>query len=119
MEDALYRVSRAMKMLDVCRATIYRMVRRGELESVKFGRATRITGASIAKIINAREPLSMPKDGVAPPAARPYGTLAAQVAVPVRAAERNLEKRVAALEREVATLKKLISKLKEAINECT
>jgi len=52
MDQALYRVSNAMKLLDVCRATIYRMVSRGELEIVKVGRATRITSASIDRIIN-------------------------------------------------------------------
>ncbi|HAK91131.1 MULTISPECIES: helix-turn-helix domain-containing protein [Massilia] len=52
MEQALYRVSNAMKLLDVCRATIYRMVSRGELELVKVGRSTRITSVSIERIIN-------------------------------------------------------------------
>lgn len=53
MDQALYRVSNAMKLLDVCRATIYRMVNRGELEVVKVGRATRITSSSLDRIINA------------------------------------------------------------------
>jgi len=52
MEQALYRVSNAMKLLDVCRATIYRMVSRGELELVKVGRGTRITSASINRLIS-------------------------------------------------------------------
>lgn len=52
MEQALYRVSNAMKLLDVCRATIYRMVSRGDLELVKVGRSTRITSVSIERIIN-------------------------------------------------------------------
>jgi excisionase family DNA binding protein len=41
-----------MKRLDVCRATIYRMIARGELEIVKVGRATRITSGSLDRIIS-------------------------------------------------------------------
>lgn len=52
MEQTLYKVSSAMKKLDVCRATIYRMAGRGELELVKIGaRATRVTAASIERVI--------------------------------------------------------------------
>lgn len=47
----LYRVSVAMEQLSVSRATIYRMVARGELELVKIGaRSSRITSASVARI---------------------------------------------------------------------
>ena len=54
MDNKLYKVSAAMNMLDVCRATIYRMVGRGELERVNIGqRATRITAASIERAIAA------------------------------------------------------------------
>lgn len=54
MEQSLYRVSSAMKKLDVCRATIYRMASRGELELVKIGaRATRVTAESIQRAIDA------------------------------------------------------------------
>jgi len=54
MEQVLYKVSSAMKRLDVCRATIYRMAARGELELVKIGqRATRITSDSIERAIAA------------------------------------------------------------------
>ncbi|QJE00658.1 helix-turn-helix domain-containing protein [Massilia forsythiae] len=54
MEPTLYKVSTAMKMLDVCRATIYRMFARGELERVNIGqRATRVTAASIERAIAA------------------------------------------------------------------
>jgi excisionase family DNA binding protein len=54
MEQLLYRVSTAMKRLDVCRATIYRMAARGELELVRIGqRATRITADSIERAIAA------------------------------------------------------------------
>jgi excisionase family DNA binding protein len=50
----LYKISSVMKKLDVCRATIYRMAARGELELVKIGqRATRITADSIERAIAA------------------------------------------------------------------
>lgn len=51
MEQALYKVSSAMKKLDVSRATIYRLVSRGELEMVKIGTSTRLTSASIDRLI--------------------------------------------------------------------
>jgi excisionase family DNA binding protein len=51
MEQALYKVTTAMKTLDVSRATIYRLVARGVLEVVKIGTSTRVTGASIDKLI--------------------------------------------------------------------
>ncbi len=54
MEQTLYKVSSAMKKLDVCRATIYRMAARGELELVRLGtRATRVTAASVERVIEA------------------------------------------------------------------
>ncbi len=54
MDQALYKVTSAMKKLDVCRATIYRMASRGELELVKISeRATRVTAASIERAITA------------------------------------------------------------------
>ena len=52
MEPTLLKVTSAMKKLDVCRATIYRMASRGELELVKISeRATRVTVASIERAI--------------------------------------------------------------------
>jgi excisionase family DNA binding protein len=54
VQQSLYKVSNAMKLLDVCRATIYRMASRGELELVKIGqRATRVTADSIERAIAA------------------------------------------------------------------
>ena len=54
MEQTLYRISSVMKKLDVCRATVYRMAARGELELVKIGqRATRVTAESIERAISA------------------------------------------------------------------
>jgi excisionase family DNA binding protein len=56
MEQSLYKVSSAMKRLDVSRATIYRMAARGELEFVKIGRTTRVTSVSLDRIIGAGKP---------------------------------------------------------------
>ena len=54
MEHTLYKVTSAMKKLDVCRATIYRMAARGELVLVKISeRATRLTADSIDRAIEA------------------------------------------------------------------
>lgn len=53
MDEKLYKVSTAMQMLDVCRATIYRLRDRGELELVKIGTASRITGASLERVMKA------------------------------------------------------------------
>lgn len=54
MEQTLYKVTSAMKKLDVCRATIYRMAARGELVLVKISeRATRVTADSIERAIDA------------------------------------------------------------------
>jgi len=54
MEQTLYKVTSAMKKLDVCRATIYRMAARGELVLVKISeRATRVTAESIQRAIEA------------------------------------------------------------------
>lgn len=53
-QQELYKVTSAMKRLDVCRATIYRMASRGELDLVKIGqRATRVTAESIERAIAA------------------------------------------------------------------
>jgi len=54
MAQDLYKVTSAMKRLDVCRATIYRMAQRGELDLVKLSeRATRVTADSIERAIAA------------------------------------------------------------------
>ena len=54
MEQTPYRISSVMKKLDVCRATVYRMAARSELELVKIGqRATRVTAESIDRAISA------------------------------------------------------------------
>ncbi len=49
----LYRISSVMEKLQVCRATVYRMVKRGELEMVHFGpKASRITAESVHRLIS-------------------------------------------------------------------
>lgn len=54
MEQELYKVSTAMQKLEVCRATIYRLIERGELDKVKIGTTTRITAASIERLISGK-----------------------------------------------------------------
>jgi len=54
MAQELYKVSTAMQKLEVCRATIYRLVERGQLEKVKIGTTTRITAASIDRLISGK-----------------------------------------------------------------
>jgi excisionase family DNA binding protein len=54
MEQALFKVKSAMQKLDVSRATIYRLVGRGQLEVVKIGTTTRITATSIERLISGK-----------------------------------------------------------------
>lgn len=54
MEQTLYKITSAMKKLDVCRATIYRMAARGEIDIIRLGlRCTRVTAESIERAIAA------------------------------------------------------------------
>lgn len=116
MKQELYKVTTAMQRLNVCRSTIYRMAQRGDLELVKFGRVTRVTGASIDRLINAQMPSATLGDTTETPS-RPAKKGGAVTAAPASSSRRDLEQRVAALERDAAKLRKLISKLKEMINE--
>lgn len=51
-DTVIYRISAVMKQLSVSRATIYRMVSRGELKLVKISkRASGITADSIQAIL--------------------------------------------------------------------
>jgi len=51
----LYRVSNVMKMLDVSRSTLYRMVDRGELELIHLTpTSSRITAASVHRLAEGR-----------------------------------------------------------------
>lgn len=47
----LYRVNDAMQILSVSRATLYRLVKSGDLRLVKVGAATRICAASIDALV--------------------------------------------------------------------
>lgn len=47
----LYRIQEVMCLLGVSRATIYRMIDRGDLITIKLGTATRITADSLQKIV--------------------------------------------------------------------
>ncbi|WP_198116899.1 helix-turn-helix domain-containing protein [Massilia rhizosphaerae] len=120
MEQKLYKVATVMQRLGVCRATIYRMAKRGDLELVRIGSATRITGSSIDRLIGTSTLL---------PAVRPdeeaaLVTQSRESAKPRGQRSRceskeDLERRIAALEHEVAALRTLITKFKEATDECT
>jgi excisionase family DNA binding protein len=51
----LYRISSVMSLLEVSRSTVYRMVASKELELVKLSmRASRITSASVARVLAGR-----------------------------------------------------------------
>lgn len=51
----LYRISTVMTMLDISHSTVYRMVSSGELDLVKLSvRASRITSASVARVLAGR-----------------------------------------------------------------
>lgn len=50
-DPLLYRIQDAMRLLSVSRATIYRMINREVLETVRIGTATRITADSIAEVL--------------------------------------------------------------------
>ena len=47
-ERHAYTVAQAAEHLEVCRATIYNLIARGELRAIKIGRATRILAPEIA-----------------------------------------------------------------------
>jgi len=46
----LYRIKEAMRLLSVSRATIYRMIDRGDLITIKLGSATRVTADSLDRV---------------------------------------------------------------------
>ena len=57
MDQLLYKVTTVMAKLEICRATVYRMVHRGDLDLVKVGvGATRITAASVERVVAAVKP---------------------------------------------------------------
>jgi excisionase family DNA binding protein len=119
MEQELFKVTSAMKKLDVSRATIYRMAARGELDLVKFGRATRVTGESIDRLLNAGgpPPKDKPEAAAIPAARQRKGKLS--YPAPTSQGKDEHEARIVALEREVSAIRKLITKFKEATDECT
>ncbi|MVW80211.1 helix-turn-helix domain-containing protein [Bordetella sp. 02P26C-1] len=47
----LYRLKEAEDVLALSRTMIYRLIKRGELEQVKIGDATRITASSVRALI--------------------------------------------------------------------
>lgn len=58
----LYKVSSVMALLEISHATVYRMVANGELELIKLSaRASRITSASVARVLENRTEKDYPK----------------------------------------------------------
>lgn len=49
---ALLTVAATAETLGVCRQTVWNLINRGELESIKIGRARRIKAASVLALIN-------------------------------------------------------------------
>ena len=47
MERRLYTVAEFCRVTSLCRATAYRLIRAGEVESVKIGRSRRILAMSV------------------------------------------------------------------------
>jgi len=47
----LYRLKEAEDVLSLSRTMIYRLIKRGDLEQVKIGDATRVTAASVHALI--------------------------------------------------------------------
>lgn len=51
IETSLYRVGDTARLLSVGRSTVYLLLRSGRIDSVKIGRATRITATSITRYL--------------------------------------------------------------------
>ena len=47
-----YKISETMAILQLSKPSIYKLIRAGELTRIKIGSATRITAASVEKLIN-------------------------------------------------------------------
>ncbi|MDP9366176.1 MAG: helix-turn-helix domain-containing protein [Chloroflexota bacterium] len=54
MEQLLVRPEEGARVIDVSRATIYKMLSRGEIESVTIGRSRRIPAAALRSWVDAR-----------------------------------------------------------------
>lgn len=51
---ALITVAETAETLGVCRQTVWNLIKRGELESVKIGRARRVKAASVLSLIDGK-----------------------------------------------------------------
>jgi hypothetical protein len=96
-DPLLYRVSDAVQATGLCRAKIYQLIAAGELQTLHFGRAIRITALSLRELIARRlEPPRQPpapsettallkkavaRPGRKPPTRVPAKTLAASAQV--------------------------------------
>jgi excisionase family DNA binding protein len=54
-EELVYTVNEASKALKVSRNSIYRLIKSGQLEKLKFGKTARITGASVRRLVSPGE----------------------------------------------------------------
>lgn len=58
VEPICVRVNDAARMIGVGRTKLYELISRGELETVKIGKATRITMASLHKLVERHRELN-------------------------------------------------------------
>lgn len=54
MDELAYSINRTAKVLGVGRTTIYKLIRSGEVDTLKIGSRTLITTASITRLIQTR-----------------------------------------------------------------
>ena len=54
VEPICVRVNDAARMIGVGRTKLYELIANGELETVKFGKATRVTTASLRELVRRR-----------------------------------------------------------------
>lgn len=54
VEPICVRVNDAARMIGVGRTKLYQLIATGELETVKIGKATRVTTASLQKLVELR-----------------------------------------------------------------
>ncbi len=54
MDELAYSINRTAKVLGVGRTTIYKLIKSGEVDTLKIGSRTLITTASITRLIQTR-----------------------------------------------------------------
>ena len=58
VEPICVRVNDAARMIGVGRTKLYQLISRGELETVKIGKATRVTTASLHRLVERHRALN-------------------------------------------------------------